>query len=316
MKLFFILFTLVSFSAFSEKWVVNKDHSEVKFEVEYLSVSKVSGRFSHFLGSLNLKDKKPEDIFIMIETDSIYTGQALRDGHLRSNEFFEAKRFPFIEFKSLLSEKITSNEFRVEGELKIKNISKKVELILSISDSLADTWNKKSRFVEFTTVINRKDFGLNWDKSLKGNTYLVGEKISIFGTIQIQPAGDKTNSSKHLIPATEYRLKREKFNRGELGKGDIYIPSIKSDDELRIDEVDTSKINAIQGKQEIEKSPIWYLCFIILSVFCVFTLPLIREFFINGRKDIEQKYILKVNVFVAILVFLLVISLNGLFFYR
>src|SRR4051812_47765123 len=83
------------------EWTINKDHSEVMFQVSYLTVSELTGRFNEFSGYLVLDDKsKPQSLAVKIQTASIDTGNKMRDGHLRGNDFFESSQWPQILFKS------------------------------------------------------------------------------------------------------------------------------------------------------------------------------------------------------------------------
>ncbi len=306
--------------SFSKVWKINKDHSEIKFSIPYLTLSEVSGRFSHFGGKAKFNQNLPESISLWIASDSIYTGRSLRDGHLKSNEFLKVKKYPFIYFQSKEIVALQDNKFEVLGEMKIKNKTKDVVFKMSISKEVEDTWGKLSRFVSFSSLINRKKFDLTWDKTLKENKFLVGEDVKVFGTIQIQPSGVVTNSSNHLIPDTEYQRKREAFNRGELKAGDdIYLPSekpilgLKKSEHLSAHEKKVSNNKRVSSNKY--ENILWWGSYFFIILLGVFSIPFSRLFLLNKYfKNSDDLFYLNISTFLLIIIF--VLSLNVLFFLR
>lgn len=213
---FFFLLVFFSFTAQASRWVVNTDHSEIFFRVPYLSVSHVTGRFTRFQGELLFSEGKtvPGEVRLAIETSSIETGRPMRDGHLRSEEFLKARSHPKIVFesKNLSSQGKT---LRAQGTLLLAGEKKPFTVEFSLGPAVTDTWNKASRFAEFRAKLNRKDFGLGWNKTLPGDQYLVGEEVEFWGNLQLQKAGMTTVSSQHMIPDTPSIRERERINRGE-----------------------------------------------------------------------------------------------------
>ncbi len=224
LKKYYLLFLLFIFcpNLFAQSWKINKDHSEMFFQVEYLNVTDVTGRFNSFSGTVNFeRPDLPKEISIRIETSSLDSGNNLRDGHLKSHEFLKSKEHPFITFKSETVSLKKDRNFVATGTLFLASVSRKHSFEFSLSAPKKDTWNYQSRFVKFKSKINRKDFNLVWNKTLSENKYLVGEEISIWGTFQLQPGSQVTPTSKHMIPDTSYIRKREKLNRGELTQDDF-----------------------------------------------------------------------------------------------
>lgn len=213
-----ILFPLFPLYGSTKPWKINKDHSEILFKVSYLSVSEVSGRFQKFNGLAHFDPKYHmiNKVDISIKTDSIFTANSMRDGHLKSKDFLDAKNHPEIIFKSDDITPIAPDLFRARGTLSIKGIKKDYSLDFSLSEEVEDTWGLKSRFVTFKGNIKRADFNINWNKSLTGSKLLIGENIEVQGKFQIQPLGKLTPSSKHMIPINKYLEYREKLMRGEI----------------------------------------------------------------------------------------------------
>jgi polyisoprenoid-binding protein YceI len=222
-RLLFVLL-LCGFSlaqASTKLWVINKDHSEIQFKVEYLSLTEVSGRFKNFSGSVELNGQEiPEQISIKVDSASVDTGNSLRDGHLKANSFFQSQLHPFIVFQSQSIKAMGPGVFKAIGQLTIKNISRGFSIEFSLSGPVKDTWGYQNKFVKFKSKINRTDFNMKWNKTLEEQKYLVSDEVDFWGTFQVQPSTHKTPSSKHMIPDTKYVREREKLARGELNKNE------------------------------------------------------------------------------------------------
>lgn len=213
--LFLLLFGL-SF-AHAGEWVINKDHSEVLFKVPYLGVSELTGRFSEFSGSVQLdkSDKVPQSVEIRIKSSSIDTGHKMRDNHLRANDFLGSKEHPEIVFKGQSIVPIKPNHYRAVGTLAIKNTTRPFQIEFTTTDSVKDTWGYVNKFAKFQSKLNRKDFRINWNKTLEADKYLVGDDVDFWGVFQIQPKSAATPSSKHMIPDTQHIREREKELRNK-----------------------------------------------------------------------------------------------------
>jgi polyisoprenoid-binding protein YceI len=209
MKKLFVL-VLFSLNSFATPWVSNRDHSEVHFQVPYMQVSEVSGRFDEFTSEADFDEKTKtfKNLKVSIRTESIDTGNKMRDGHLEGSDFLEARVHPEIIFTSN-NIKLTGSTYKATGELSIKGIKKPSMVEFTLTDSMKDTWGYENRFVKFKSSVNRKDYNITWNKTLDGKQLLVGDTISFWGTFQMQPAEAKTPNSKHMIPDTEVIRKRD-----------------------------------------------------------------------------------------------------------
>jgi polyisoprenoid-binding protein YceI len=216
MKIIFT-FALLSFqiTAFASTWVINKDHSEMMFQVPYLTVSELTGRFNSFEGSALYTDdlKKIQEVSLRIQTSSIDTGNKLRDGHLKGADFFESQTYPEMIFNSTSVSMVRPGVYKAQGNLTIKKVTKPVTMEFTTTETVKDTWGYENKFVKFRSVMSRKDFNINWNKTLDDQKYLVGDVVTFWGVFQIQPKEAKTPQSKHMIPDTEYIREREKLNR-------------------------------------------------------------------------------------------------------
>jgi polyisoprenoid-binding protein YceI len=292
-QFFFSIFIFLAFPLSAAEWTINPAHSEILFEVSYLKWGEVSGRFEQFSGNLNLDETEvPRELKLMIKTNSINTGNAMRDNHLQGSDFLQSKTLPHIIFSSRDIKKISNDTFRVNGALSIRNITKLHSLEIKLSDVISDTWNYKNRFVKFTTLIDRRDFSLTWNKTISGQSFLVGNDILVKGTFQLQPLKGVTPNSKHMIPDTAYIRKREMILRKEIAdssspsplsltssKGRSALGDSKISHQTRI----SAPLGKAKGGQQIsgEKGFLWWVCYAILGLFSFFGVSLMG---IYGKK--------------------------------
>ncbi|MFT6604130.1 MAG: polyisoprenoid-binding protein YceI [Bacteriovoracaceae bacterium] len=174
----------------------------MRFEVGYLSFSKIDGQFKKFWGRVYFEEdlELPRKIELSIDSTSIDTGSRIRDGHLRSDDFFSSKKFPTIRFQSEKFLAGKPNEFIIKGILQLRDKRIPHEVLIKISPSIKDSWDYTNRFVSFKTSLSRKILGLDWNRGIKGNSLLVGDEVLLSGNFQIQPLNKLTPPSKHMIP--------------------------------------------------------------------------------------------------------------------
>lgn len=201
-------------------WRINNDHSELFFKVPYLTISKVTGRFSKFSGRVHIDGdfNIATKISLRINSSSIYTGNEMRDGHLKSKEFLKAQKFPNILFESESIVPAGPGSFNVKGFLTVKGIKKSFSVLFKLSDGVKDTWGYESKFASFRAKISRSEFGIKWNKFIGNNKFLVGDTVEVWGKFQIQPLNYLTPGFKHKIPFTKYIKWKNKLNRGEISQ--------------------------------------------------------------------------------------------------
>lgn len=173
--------SLVATTAQAAKFDVDKAHTNVSFTAPHLMVSKVKGRFDNVSGSFQFDEKtmKLSDIAVTVKTDSVNTNEADRDKHLRSPDFFDVAKFPEMTFKSTNVKYEKDKPDKVEGELTIRGITKKVTLDVDYNGAVTDPWGNRVVTFEAEGEVNRKDFGLNWNKAMDKGGFVVGDKIKI-----------------------------------------------------------------------------------------------------------------------------------------
>lgn len=164
---------------------VDKAHSEAVFQVRHL-ITKVRGRFSEFEGAIQFDESAPErsSVTFTIQTASIDTNQADRDTHLRSDDFFAVERFPSLTFVSTKMTKKGDQAFDVEGDLTIRDVTKRVVLPVTFLGKAQDPWGQERIAFETELTVNRKDYGLMWNAALETGGFLVGDDVKINASVQ------------------------------------------------------------------------------------------------------------------------------------
>ena len=173
--------------ASASTWNIDPDHSNIGFKVKHLMVSNVKGNFDKHTGIIELDDKDitKSKVQVSIDTNSINTNVQKRDEHLRSADFFDVAKFPSMTFVSTKVVKAGKDNLKVTGDLTLHGVTKQVVLdVEGPSKESKDPWGNIRKGATATTKINRKDFGLVWNKALETGGVVVGEEITI--TLEIE----------------------------------------------------------------------------------------------------------------------------------
>lgn len=167
--------------ATATKWVLDPMHSEVQFKIKHLVISTVTGFFKKFEGTCEAPSDSFEnaEIDFSLNVDSIDTNQEQRDVHLKSPEFFDAEQFPKITFKSTSFTKTGDDEYDLQGNLTIKDITKPVTLKVEFGGSATDFYGNLKAGFEVTGKINRKEFGLVWSGITEAGSVVLGEDVKL-----------------------------------------------------------------------------------------------------------------------------------------
>ena len=168
-------------------WKLDPAHSAAEFKVKHMMISNVKGSFSGLNGTLteDTADPSRSRVEATIDVASLNTGDAQRDGHLKSADFFEAEKYPQMTFRSTKVERKGEGEYRVTGDLTLHGVTKPVTFNVDGPSSPGkDPWGNTRIGLSATTKINRKDFGLNWNAALETGGILVGEDVPI--TLDVQ----------------------------------------------------------------------------------------------------------------------------------
>ncbi|HEY0407745.1 MAG TPA: YceI family protein [Pyrinomonadaceae bacterium] len=160
---------------------VDPAHSIVGFAIRHLEINWVEGRFKDFNGMVHYDehDVTKSTVEFTAKVESIDTGVAPRDKHLRTADFFDAEKFPEMSFKSTSVERKGKNGYVLNGDLTLKGVTKPVALPFTITGAIKDPWGNTRFGINAQTKINRRDFGITWGKALEGGGFDVGNEVTI-----------------------------------------------------------------------------------------------------------------------------------------
>lgn len=167
-------------TASTTEWAIDPSHAYVGFSVPHMVVSEVEGQFKSFAGKVALDEKDPtrSQVSFTAQVASVDTDSADRDDHLKGPEFFDAAKYPQIQFKSTKITKSGKN-YKVTGDLTIRGVTKSVTLDATLSEAVQNPWGKQVRASKLTGRIKRSDFGVSWNKALDKGGVLVGDEVTI-----------------------------------------------------------------------------------------------------------------------------------------
>ena len=162
-------------------YTIDTTHSEIGFTVRHMVFAKVRGQFKTWNAKLayDAADPTKSSIEVQIDTASIDTREEKRDGHLRSDDFFSADKFPKMTFKSKKIARKGDGHYALTGDLTIRDATREVTLDVEQTGGGKDPWGNPRLGFSAKTSINRSDFGLKWNQALETGGVLVGEKIDI-----------------------------------------------------------------------------------------------------------------------------------------
>jgi len=169
-------------------WQIDPDHSSLQFKVRHLTVSNVKGDFSKAKGVVTIDDQDITKLTVELTIDaaSVNTGHAKRDEHLRGPDFFDVTQYPTITFVSKKATKAGMNKLKVIGNLTIHGTTKEITVdVEGPTPEVKDPWGNFRRGATATASINRRDFGLTWNKVLDSGGLVVGEEVNIYIEVEL-----------------------------------------------------------------------------------------------------------------------------------
>lgn len=171
------------------KWNIDKAHSSIKFTATHLVISEVEGSFKTFTGSM--ESSKPDftdaKINFTVDVASINTDNEKRDAHLKSDDFFNAEKFPRLTFTSTSFRKLKDNKYELKGELTIRDITKPVTFAVTYGGTVKDPWGNTHAGFKATTTIDRFDYNLKWNALTEAGGAVVGKDIEIRVNVEFLP---------------------------------------------------------------------------------------------------------------------------------
>ena len=180
------------------KWQIDSAHSQILFSVKHMMLAKVRGSFDSFSGEIGFDPARPGDTVVKVDVDaaSINTRNEQRDTHLRSEDFLAVDRHPQLSFQSTAIEVLDDERARLMGKLTIRDVTHDVELDVAHLGQGTSPWGTTVAGFSASTVLNRREWGLTWNKALETGGMLVGDEVKVQIAIE-------ANKAKPPAPAVQ-----------------------------------------------------------------------------------------------------------------
>ncbi|MDN3294298.1 YceI family protein [Streptomyces ficellus] len=168
-------------TALTGTYTIDPSHSSIGFTARHAMVTNVRGAFTEYEGTLHLDGANPaaSSASIDVKIASIDTGNADRDGHLRSADFFDAEQFPLMTFRSTSVEALGGTDYRITGDLTIKGVTRPINIDLEFNGAAKDPFGNERVGFEGKAELLRSEWGLTWNAALETGGVLVSDKIKL-----------------------------------------------------------------------------------------------------------------------------------------
>ena len=170
-----------------QKWAIDPTHTEVQLKVKHLVISTVTGTFKEFNGEVTSEadDFDGAGVEFTIQASSIDTNNSDRDNHLRSDDFFAVDKYPEIKFTDGKLNKISDSEYKLTGNLTIRDVTKEVSLDVEYGGTITDPWGNSRAGFEIEGKLNRKEFGLTWNTVTEAGGVMVSDSVRLLINVQV-----------------------------------------------------------------------------------------------------------------------------------
>jgi polyisoprenoid-binding protein YceI len=181
-----LILSAITLSA-QTNWSVDKSHSKVGFSVTHLVITDVDGFFKEYNANVTTKgdDFSTANIDFTVNTSSIFTDNDGRDKHLRSDDFFNAEKYPQMVFKGKSMKKVSDNKYKLVGDLTIRDVTKQVELDVKYNGMVKDPWGNTKAGFKVSGEINRFDYNLKWNTAIETGALVVGREVELVIDLQL-----------------------------------------------------------------------------------------------------------------------------------
>ena len=173
-----------------DTYTIDKNHSDVNFQIRHF-VSKVRGGFTDFDGTIQIDQAKPEasSVAFTIKAPSISTNNEARDKHLNSPDFFDTAKFPEISFKSTKVAAAGKDKYNVTGNFTMHGVTKEITLPVTFTGIAKDPRGGERAGFELATTLNRKDYGVNWNKALDNGSFMLSDDVAVTVSLETVKKG-------------------------------------------------------------------------------------------------------------------------------
>src|SRR5437762_2164062 len=168
-------------------WTVDPMHTQVEFSAKHMGLMTVKGHFTKVRAAIDLNedDFTASSVEATIDTHSLITNDARRDAHLKSPDFLDVEQFPTITFKSTRIQRATHDQYKMTGDLTIRDLTRPLTLDVVYSGQAKDPMGGVHAGFSAYSTINRKDWGLTWNVALETGGFLVGEEVKLALEVEV-----------------------------------------------------------------------------------------------------------------------------------
>jgi polyisoprenoid-binding protein YceI len=168
------------------KWILDPAHSEIQFKIRHLMITHVTGSFGKFNAEVETTDENFETAKVKFtaEVDSITTNNEQRDGHLKSADFFEISKYPTLTFVSTKFEKVSGEEYILNGDLTFHGVTKNIQVKVEHGGIIKDPWGNTRTGFTLEGKLNRKDFGLQWNAATETGGVVLGDDVKLHASVE------------------------------------------------------------------------------------------------------------------------------------
>ena len=170
------------------KWTLDPEHSEVQFRVRHLMISNVTGEFDDFQIDVETEEEDfmTAKVNFTVDINSITTGNAQRDQHLKSADFFDAANYPQLKFVTTKYENVDNDgSYEVYGDLTIRGKTKNIKFDCEFGGIIKDPWGNTRAGFSINGKVNRKEFGLHWDAVTEAGSIVVSDEVKIHVALEL-----------------------------------------------------------------------------------------------------------------------------------
>lgn len=167
-------------------WKIDNMHSEIGFKVRHMMITNVNGSFGQYTAEASTEgnDFSKANFSFAAAIDSINTGVADRDGHLKSDDFFNAEAFPELTFKSTGVQAVNDEHYLISGDLTIRDVTKRVEFSTEFGGIVVDPYGQTKAGLTISGKINRSEFGLKWSALTEAGSIVLSDEIKLHAEMQ------------------------------------------------------------------------------------------------------------------------------------
>lgn len=163
------------------KWNIDPDHSVGSFAIRHMNVAFVHGQMNNLSGTVEFDPDNRTDLSVIFEIiiDSIITGIAKRDEHLKSSDFFDINKYPKIIYKSNIAENTGPNSFNITGELSIHGMTRAIKMDIDLTGPVKSPFGEITIGITGRTILNREDFNIKWNHPMEKGALMVGIDVAV-----------------------------------------------------------------------------------------------------------------------------------------